>query len=131
MLMPPVSRYMTLHPLAIGARAKLSAARALMRREGIHHLPVLEEDALVGIVSDRDLHPIHPLHDACVADAMTEPVVTVRAEASLDDAVTLMQERGCSSVLVVGDEGLEGIFTTSDALRALGDLLHRTVEDQP
>lgn len=129
--MPPVSRYMTLHPLAIGVREKLSAARALMRREDIHHLPVMDEDKLVGIISDRDLHPIHPLHDGTVADAMSEPPITVDSMTSLDEAVHVMQERGCSSVLILGDEGIAGIFTTSDALRALDDLLRRTVEDQP
>lgn len=121
---------MTRHPLAIGAHEKLSLARAVMRREDIHHLVVLEDEKLVGIISDRDLHPIHPLHDGTVADAMTAPVVTVDRDTKLAEAVDVMQERECSSVIIVGDEGMEGIFTTSDALRALGDLL-RITEDQP
>jgi CBS domain-containing protein len=129
MLMPPVSRYMTTHPYAIDSREKLSAARHLMATRDIHHLPVMEHDQLVGIVSDRDLHPVHPLHDITVAEMMTEDVAQVGPP--MDEVIDLMERRKCSSVVIRGADGIEGIFTVNDALRALGDLLRRTVEAQP
>jgi acetoin utilization protein AcuB len=131
MLMPPVSRYMTAHPYAIAPRDKLSAARHLMATRDIHHLPVMDHDELVGIVSDRDLHPVHPLHDITVNEMMTEDVARCAPEAPLDQVLDLMERRGCSSVVVLGPTGVEGIFTISDAMRALADVLRRTVEDEP
>jgi acetoin utilization protein AcuB len=131
MLMPQVSRYMTLHPQAIGPRAKLSTARELMRRTGVHHLPVVDHDRVVGVVSDRDLHQIHRSHGGLVSDAMTEPAVTASKDMPLDAALELMQAKSCHSLVIVGKAGVEGIFTTADALRALGDVLRRTVEEHP
>jgi acetoin utilization protein AcuB len=131
MLMPPVSRYMTAHPYAIAPRDKLSSARHLMATRDIHHLPVMKDEKLVGIVSDRDLHPVHPLHDITVDEMMTEDVAHCAPHTPLDEVLDLMERRRCSSVVVLGAAGVEGIFTANDALRALADVLRRTVEDQP
>ncbi|HEY5944774.1 MAG TPA: CBS domain-containing protein [Kofleriaceae bacterium] len=131
MLMPPISRYMTTHPYAIDPREKLSSARHLMATRDIHHLPVMERDQLVGIVSDRDLHPVHPLHDITVRELMTDDVAHVRSDTPIDQVIDLMERRKCSSVVVLGNDGVEGIFTVTDALRALADLLRRAVEEQP
>jgi acetoin utilization protein AcuB len=131
MLMPPVSRYMTAHPCVIASREKLSSARHLMATRDIHHLPVMDDDQLVGIVSDRDLHPVHPLHDVTIAEMMTEDVAHCAPETPLDEVLDLMTRRNCSSVVVLGHAGVEGIFTVNDALRALADVLRRTVEARP
>jgi CBS domain-containing protein len=131
MLMPPISRYMTTHPYAVDPREKLSSARHLMATRDIHHLPVMERDQLVGIISDRDLHPVHPLHDITVGELMTEDVAHVSPDTPMDEVVDLMERRKCSSVVVLGANGVEGIFTVNDALRALGDLLRRNVEGMP
>jgi acetoin utilization protein AcuB len=131
MLMPPVSRYMTMHPFAIGPRDSLSSARRLMATQHVHHLPVIDHDRLVGILSDHDVYPVHPLHDIRVADTMTEVVLAVPPDAPLDEVLGQMEARACGSAVVIGARGIEGIFTTHDALRALGDLLRRTVEDEP
>lgn len=131
MLMPPISRYMTTHPYAVDPREKLSSARHLMATRDIHHLPVMEREQLVGIISDRDLHPVHPLHDITVGELMTEDVAHVSPDTPMDEVVDLMERRKCSSVVVLGANGVEGIFTVNDALRALGDLLRRNVEGMP
>jgi len=131
MLMPPVSRYMTVHPYAIGPRDKLSSARRLMATRNVHHLPVLEDNHLIGILSDRDVYPVHPLHDVRVADTMSEEVLSVPPDAPLDEVLGQMEAKNCGSAVVVSDTGVEGIFTTHDALRALGDLLRRAVEEEP
>jgi len=129
--MPPVSRYMTVHPYAIGPRDKLSSARRLMTLRKIHHLPVLDDNHLIGILSDRDVYPVHPLHDIKVQDTMSEDVLAVTPDAPLDEVLGQMEAKNCGSAVIVSDTGIEGIFTTHDALRALGDLLRRAVEEEP
>jgi len=132
MLMPPVSRYMTMHPHAIGPHEKLSSARRLMRNTGIHHLPVMHDEELVGVISDRDLFPLNSLRDVAVGDTMSEPVVTVKSEMPLDEVIDLMEREKCGSVVVIGARGgVEGIFTVTDALRAFRDVLRRSVENEP
>src|SRR5512135_317038 len=101
MLMPPVSRYMTVHPYAIGPRDKLSSARRLMATRNVHHLPVLEDNRLIGILSDRDVHPVHPLIDTRVGDTMTEDVLAVKPDAPLDEVLGQMEAKNCGSAVVV------------------------------
>jgi CBS domain-containing protein len=126
MLMPPVSRYMTMHPYAISPRDLVSSARQLMATRNIHHLPVLDDRQLVGILSDHDLW--RP--DARVAETMTQDVLAVPPDAPLDEVLGQMEAKACGSAVVVGSDGVEGIFTIHDALRALGDLLRRAVEEE-
>ena len=85
----------------------------------------------MGIVSDRDLHLIETLPDSdpdevTVEEAMTEDVYAV----GLDDPVDAVAERmagrkyGCA-VVVNRRGGLEGIFTTIDAMQMLAEVLRK------
>ena len=123
MLMPPVSRFMTSNPHAISSSQRLHHARSMMRELGIHHLPVVDDDKLVGIISDRDLSTI--VLDDTVADAMTTDVAAVTTNAPLDEVLDLMGAGKISSVVVTGSKGIEGIFTMTDALRAFSEFLGR------
>ena len=124
MLIPPVSRYMTPTPRSVSPRDRLSKARELMRTEKIQHLPVIDEQELVGIVSDRDARRLHTSDDN-VADAMTCEVTAVPIETPIDEVIELMDTKRIGSVVLLRDGGVAGIFTTTDALRAFRDLLHR------
>jgi acetoin utilization protein AcuB len=128
MLMPSISRYMTRAPYVLAPKDKVSTARAVMREHGVHHLPVLDRNAkLVGIISDRDLFGAA---DDLVRDAMTADVAAVDVDAALDEVVALMQTGRITSVVVTGSRGVEGIFTTTDAVRALGDVLTRADQSE-
>lgn len=126
--MPPVSRYMTSNPHRIAPHDRLDDARSLMHRHDIHHLPVVDADRLVGIVSDRDLAAM--AGDDRVRDAMTGDVATVASGAGLDEVLHLMEAGKFGSVVVTGHAGIEGIFTVTDAVRAFGDLLRRLDEQE-
>ncbi|HEY6175953.1 MAG TPA: CBS domain-containing protein [Kofleriaceae bacterium] len=122
---------MTRQPWTIRKDAKMSQAHELMRGHRIRHLPVLEDGKLVGIVSDRDLHLMETLPDSdpdeiTVDEAMTEDVYAV----GLDDPVDAVAERmavrkyGCA-IVVNRHGGVEGIFTTVDAMQLLADVLRK------
>lgn len=126
---PTIQRYMSTSPHAIGAEQSLRAASELMRQHGIRHLPVMRDDRLAGILSERDVALISGLGDVdpdkvLVADAMTSDVITVGPDAPLDEVATLMAERRAGSVVVEQNHRLVGIFTTVDALTAFAELLH-------
>jgi CBS domain-containing protein len=129
MSIPTVSRYMTPHPHAVAPRTRLSLARDLMDAHKIRHLPVIDHEKLVGILSDHDLRAFHAPEDN-VADAMTEEVATVVEATPLAEVVTLMETKQLSSVVIVGDASVEGIFTRTDAMRAFCDLLQRDEASQ-
>ena len=50
---------------------------------------------------------------------MTKELVTVKSDATVAEAATVMGERKVGSALVIDDEELVGIFTERDIVRAL------------
>jgi acetoin utilization protein AcuB len=122
MAMPPVSEFMTPNPYSVGPDEDLATAHSLMQLNRIHHLPVIDDDVLVGIVCDRDLLP-YVSHDQ-VGNVMTRDVATVSSNAPLDEVLNLMEAGRIGSVVITGELGIEGIFTVTDALRVFAQLLY-------
>jgi acetoin utilization protein AcuB len=94
-----------------------------MRRHGIHHLVVMENAHVVGVLSDRDAggrRSVTIPADFCVEDVMTRSVVTVPPDETVRKVANLMRGRTIGCVPVVEDEHLQGIVTVSDLLGILG-----------
>ena len=126
---PSIQQYMTKMPHSIGVDQKLSTAHAKMREHSIRHLPVLSGGRLVGMITDRDLHRVETLPDVdptkvTIEDAMTPDVHAVSPETPLEDVVEAMAQHKYGSTVVMVDAHVVGIFTTVDACRVLGELLH-------
>lgn len=108
-----------------------------MREHDIRHLPVVDNGELVGVVSQGDLHLLETiaefsLDDVEVDEAMTPSPFFVKPDAPVDDVAEVMAERKYSSAIVMGRDGVEGIFTYIDACRALAELVRRyTAMDLP
>lgn len=133
MLMPTLTRYMTPKPWTIARTAKMAEAHRLMREHAIHHLPVVEGDRIVGVVSMDDLHLLETLpgvepEEVEVEDAMSPEVFTASEHDALADVAERMADSRLGSAVVVGPAGLVGIFTAADAMRALADILRREAE---
>jgi CBS domain-containing protein len=125
-----VREFMTTCPETIEADARLSEARARMAELKIRHLPVVRDGKLVGIVTDRDVNLTESLlldeppraNPVGVAEAMTEVVFTCGPNAHLHAVASEMARDKHGSAVVVDPEHplkILGVFTTSDALRAL------------
>lgn len=127
--MPNVKRYMTRGPYTITSSDDLEYVKTLMRAHRIRHLPVVDGERLVGIISDRDVEVVEAVPGTSlvrveVARVMATPL-EVWGEAPIDEVSTLMAERKRDCVVVRGGQGVEGIFTATDALEALADILRR------
>ncbi|WP_448508244.1 CBS domain-containing protein [Immundisolibacter sp.] len=82
--MPEIRRIMTPFPHTIAADAPMSEAREFLNHHRLHHLPVMDGEQLVGIISDRDLKLLLGLDpdytqrtDLRVRDAMVTDVYVV------------------------------------------------------
>ena len=134
-MMPAISRYMTKQPWTIERSATIASAHALMREHHLRHLPVLDSGELVGIVSVGDLHLLETIGDFSldeipVDEAMSEHPFVVTGDMPLDEVAEIMATKKYGSAIVVGREGVEGIFTTTDACRALASILqHAQLEE--
>jgi len=80
---------------------------------------VVQDGGLVGIVTDRDLRQhMGFLERTKVNAAMTEELITVTPEMTLEQAAQLMLKHKIGGLPVVEQGHLVGIITTSDILQA-------------
>jgi acetoin utilization protein AcuB len=105
-------------------------AERVMREHGIRHLPVVDDGALRGIVSARDIaralpspatslarHEVTGLLDRLTAEEiMSRPVVVVEPARALDDAVRLMRVEGIRALPATEAGRLVGLLTEADVL---------------
>ncbi len=119
-----VADAMTRVPFTVGADAKLIAAHRTMNRHRVRHLPVVDHGELVGILTQRDLYFLETIRgvdaeEDVVKDAMSPDAYAVAPTTPLANVVkTMVRKRyGCAVVMKRGK--VEGIFTTTDALRLL------------
>jgi len=115
-----VEELMTTEVQTIGQQARVSDARDLMQRNRIHHLVVMDNSKVVGVISDRDVKGIDARGPARVEDVMTRSVVTVAPDETIRKVANLMRGRTVGCVPVVKGQRLRGILTVSDLLTMLG-----------
>jgi CBS domain-containing protein len=95
-------------------------AAVLMEHAGVGALAIVDGDALVGIVTDRDLvrrgvaKALSP--DARVDGVMSSPVVTISADADLHDAFAVFRTNAVRRLAVVRDGRFIGMLTVDDLL---------------
>jgi CBS domain-containing protein len=119
-----VIEHMTAHVFQVSPRELIRAAWHLMRDKQIRHLVVMENDDLLGILSDRDLLA-GITWDAAGPDGiqdqvrhiMTTSIATIEPEATLAEAAQRMIEWKIGALPVVDDGNLTGIITETDLLK--------------
>jgi len=128
-----VQDVMSTKVVTIGPRQPLAEAHRIMNAEGVRHLPVVEGGRLLGLLTQRDLHLVETLEavepdEVLVEEVMVRDVYVVDPDASLPEVLREMERRRFGSAVVVRGEQPVGMFTTSDALRALRSVLEEQEE---
>jgi CBS domain-containing protein len=131
---------MTTDPITTTPDAPLKEAARTMVREKVSGLPVMQDGELVGIVTegdflrqeaDRDQPYRLSLLEALfgdggavpavetVGEVMTEPVITITADATVSEAARVMSHRKVKRLPVVDDDGnLIGVISRADVVNA-------------
>lgn len=124
----PIRKYMT-EPKAFASPSEsvLDAYRRMAERD-IRHMPVLSGEQLVGVLFMSDLKLVESLPEDAVRpinvkSMMVTEYYTVQPDEALDVAAREMSKRKYGSAIVTERGKVVGVFTTTDALRALSDAL--------
>ncbi len=119
-----VNESMTRFPEVAFPGTTVANAKAAMDKWKIRHLPIVDGNKLVGIVSERDLLPHLNNGSQILRDFMVTDIYKVNQEQYLHKVVLEMAEKkyGCA-VVVDGKDEIVGIFTSVDALFLLSRLL--------
>lgn len=114
--------------------ATLDQALELMQEHGIRHLPVMADAKIEGIISERDLlmHVGKNWGSMMIVDDVMNTSILAAYETDLlgDVAFQLSNEKKGSAVILDNEGNLTGIFTTTDALNALVELLYPEARDK-
>jgi CBS domain-containing protein len=132
---------MTPDPACCAPHTTLDEVAKLMARNDCGEIPVIDtDDQIVGVVTDRDIvcrvvaegkNPIAYTAETC----MSGPVVTVRADAPLDDVVATMEKHQIRRVPVVDErEACVGIISQADVswagdTREVGEMVREVSRD--
>ncbi|MFD1007600.1 MULTISPECIES: CBS domain-containing protein [Oceanisphaera] len=140
-----VSEIMTRDVIGLSPSATLGEARILMQRHHIRHLPVLAEDTLVGLVSQRDIlaaqesslekdHNGAFLQQHLLSEVMVQDVTTVSPKAGVREAALYLQKHKYGCLPVIDKGKLVGIVTDSDFVTVaihLLEVLDAQLAEQP
>lgn len=119
----------------LGRNDTLLLAKDIMNLGRIRHFPVVEDDELVGVVSQRDLYRASLgtvmqygekaqrafLESVAVKEIMADPI-SIGPDATIGDAARLMMEHKIGCLPVLEDDRLVGIVTETDMLQVVVDM---------
>ena len=126
---------MTVEVTTLGRNDTLLLAKDIMNLGRVRHFPVVEDDELVGVVSQRDLYRASLgtvmqygekaqrafLESVAVKEVMADPI-SISPDATVRDAARLMMEHKIGCLPVLEDSRLVGIVTETDMLRVVVDM---------
>ena len=100
------------------------AAIAQMAEKGVGALVVLEDEALVGIISERDyarkvILQNRSSHETAVQDIMTPDVICVHLDQSIEECMTIVTERRIRHLPVLDSGQLVGIISIGDLVKTI------------
>lgn len=132
-----VKQRMTANPFTVTAETTLPDALEVMTSHGVRHVPVVEGDRVVGVISQNDIKAAYPskattlsasearylIAKLKVAKTMSKPPVLIAPDALLEEAAVVMRDRKIEMLPVVSDGHLVGVITESDLLDSFMDIL--------
>lgn len=129
----PVTEIMTKDLVKLNPTQSLYDAEKLFNKHSIRHIPVVEGDRVVGVISRSDLLRIsyadlnenEETVDSVVYDmytlpqVMTRVPVTVESDTTIKEVAEILSKQSFHSIPVVEQGKLVGIVTTTDLINYL------------
>lgn len=138
------SNIMTGDPIVIDSRKTVSAAKSLMKRRRIDHLPVVDNSRLVGIITSSDIMKLMSpserigkksigVNDAEdrlsieVSGLANDDVITANVDDTLVSVCDKMTRAGSSYCIITVWDEIQGIITYRDIVAMLGEQLEEDI----
>lgn len=127
-----ISQWMSKHITTLDDQASLNDAVRLFATRVISMLPVLKDDELVGIVTDRDVKNASPpdvilldssevtsvLEGIKISSVMSSPVFTILSDRTVTEAAEIMLNHSISGLPVLNHDGrIVGVLSKGDIFR--------------
>ena len=133
----PISHLMTRNVITAHRGDPISKVRALVREHGVHHIPVVNGDQIVGMISWSDILRVSfgdafntdertvdatLDHTLSLEQVMKKNPVTLAETGTVREAAEILAKRDFHSLPIVsGSSKLVGMVTTTDLIKYLLD----------
>lgn len=121
MMNEPIKSIMTTNPVCLQVDSSLADVIQIFANQRIHHLPVVDNKRLVGLITTYDLWrqdaPLEQYATIAVSDVMTERVVKLSPDDKIGTAAELFLDKRIHALPIVDQGNLVGIVTSFDVLR--------------
>ncbi len=132
----PISNIMTTDVITLTLNDNLNTAEKLFKKHHIRHIPVVEEDRVIGMLSLTDLLRLSFVDSfsdmesvdtaiynmLSIGQVMANSLEKVPSDTPIKDAAALLASKEFHALPVVDNALLVGIITTTDLLNYLVDL---------
>lgn len=108
--------------ITINSDATLYEASRLMAENRISCLPVVDDNNLIGIITEKDIvkYISKGITEDKIGDLASKPVITVSFNDTLDNVLKLIKEKNIRHLVVLNEnDKIAGILTQRDILRSL------------
>ena len=126
----PVEEFTTPSPITAKPLDTLTSIKAMMDESGVRHIPIVSESKTVGMISQRDLKValmVDVNSNLAAEDIMVRELLTATVSTPIEDVVFEMSQKKVGSSIIQTDGGeFYGIFTSTDALNALIEIVRGT-----
>lgn len=117
-----VRQWMSTDLVTIGKGASIQEAMAVMKRESVRHLPVVDQQMnLLGWITDADLKGVliaSMLEELTLADVMIRKPLTTGPQTPIEEAARILLDNRIGGLPIVENGVLVGIITVADILSA-------------
>jgi acetoin utilization protein AcuB len=129
-----VKNWMSRDVITLDEKESMQTATRLMKENDIRMIPIMRENKLVGIITDRDLKRasassatslevhelLYLLSKIRIKDIMTKNPITVREDLTVEETAEVLLENKISGVPVVDKDGkVVGTITQTDLFKVL------------
>lgn len=128
-----VRDYMTTSPVTISYGRSVQDALDIMKKHKLRALPVVAEQKLVGLVTEKELLAVSPspattlsiyeiknlLSKLVIKDVMIKIPITIDSDCTIEEAALVMREHRIGTLPVMEGQKLMGIITQTDIFEAL------------
>lgn len=120
MMNEALSTIMTTDIMTLSPMDSIAKAKQLFLEKKFHHIPILDGEKLVGVITKSDLwksgKPFDQYADTLVRDVMTTKMVHLAPTQRIGVAAELFLENRFGYIPIVSGEKLEGIVSSFDIM---------------
>jgi len=113
-----VKDIMTKKVISINKNETFLEAAILMKTHDIGFLPIMEDERVIGVITDRDMviRGIANKEDysSVISKHMTQEIISVKSNTSIDEASNLMAYKQIKRLLIMDGNKLIGVVSLAD-----------------